>query len=64
MLDEVTGGTIYYKADGSAIDGVGKYKLEGIMKNGRFGRAYSDDVQELFRLADLTGISKDLIKID
>ncbi len=64
MLDEVAGGSIYYMADGSAVDGVALYKLEGMMKNGKLGRFYSDDIRTILEAANKTGISKDIIKIE
>ena len=63
MLGEVTGGTIYYKADGSKIDGMGKYKLEGIMYNGRYGILYLDNLDDALKFAQNTGISKDMVEI-
>ena len=61
MLDEVTGGSIYYNADGSPVDG--KYKITGIMKNGQYATVYTDDYQEAIRFCENSGISKDLIQI-
>ena len=63
MLDEVTGGSIYYNADGSPVDGKCKYKVQGIMKNGMYGQFYTDDYQEAIKFCEGSGISKDLIKI-
>ena len=63
MLDEVTGGSIYYNADGSPVDGKCKYKITGIMKNGQYATVYTDDYQEAIIFCENSGISKDLIQI-
>ena len=68
MMEQVTGGTIYYHADGTKFELLGgmkcRYKLTGIANNGKYICVYSDDLEGIRKFAQQNGISDDMIAID
>ena len=67
-MEQVSGGTIYYHADGTKFELLGgmkcRYKLTGIANNGKYMCIYSDNLEGIRKFAQQNGISDDMIAID
>ena len=67
-MEQVSGGTIYYHADGTKFELLGgmkcRYKLTGTANNGKYMCIYSDNLEGIRKFAQQNGISDDMIAID